>query len=198
LFSCACVKFSGNDGEVFPDVHDGITNLFLRYPSQANKQGTFVHQAKYTKDLMKKFKMAELKPVYTLMSTSTSLDLDENGEAANQGVYKSMIGSILYLTVTRTDIQFTVCLCACFQASPRSSHRTAVQWIFRYLKHTLEFGIWYFASASLDLVSFSAVDFACCGIDRKRTSHTCYLYLILSCLLVFLKTIFNCPIHHRG
>jgi hypothetical protein len=85
LFSCACVKFSGNDGEVFPDVHDGITNLFLRYPSQANKQGTFVHQAKYTKDLMKKFKMAELKPVYTLMSTSTSLDLDENGEAADQG-----------------------------------------------------------------------------------------------------------------
>jgi hypothetical protein len=65
------------------------------------KEGIFIHQAKYTKDLMKKFNMAELKPVSTLMSTAVVLDLDENGEAIDQREYKSMISSLLYLTMTR-------------------------------------------------------------------------------------------------
>jgi hypothetical protein len=78
------------------------------------KYGTFVHQAKYTKDLMKKFNMAELKPVSTLMSIATSLGPDKDGEVIDQREYKSMIGSLLYLTVTQPDIQFIVCLCACF------------------------------------------------------------------------------------
>jgi hypothetical protein len=85
-----------------------------------------MHQAKYTKDLMKKFNMAELKPVSTLMRTAMSLGLDKDGEVVDQREYSSMIGSLLYLTTTRLDIQFTVCLCACFQASPLSLHRTAV------------------------------------------------------------------------
>jgi hypothetical protein len=63
-----------------------------------------------------------------------------------------MIGSLLYLTVTRADIQFTVCLCARFQAFPCSSHRTTIQRIFRYLKRTLKFRIWYSASSLLDLI----------------------------------------------
>jgi hypothetical protein len=90
---------------------------------------------------MKKFNMAELKPVSTLMSTTMALDPDENGEVVDQREYRSMIGSLLYLTMTRSDIQFTVCLCAHFQASPRSLHWIAVQRIFRYLKYTLKFGI---------------------------------------------------------
>jgi hypothetical protein len=77
------------------------------------KQGTFIHQAKHTKDLMKKFNMDELKPMSTPMSTETSLDLDENGEVVNQREYMSMIGSLLYLTTTRQDIQFTMCMRAC-------------------------------------------------------------------------------------
>jgi hypothetical protein len=85
-----------------------------------------------------------------------------------------MISSLLYLMTTRSDIQFIVCLCARFQAFPRSSHRTTVQLISRYLKHTLEFGIWYFASSSLDLVGFSDADFVSCGIDRKSTSGPCH------------------------
>jgi hypothetical protein len=68
------------------------------------KQGIFVHQAKYTKDLMKKFNMAELKRVSTSMSTTTSLGPDEDGKAVDQREYRSMIGSLLYLMVTRLDI----------------------------------------------------------------------------------------------
>jgi hypothetical protein len=137
-------------------------------------QGTFIYQVKYTKDLIKKFNMDELKPVSTPMSTAKSLDPDENGDAVGQREYMSMIGSLLYLTVTRSDIQFVVCLYARFQVSPRSSYHIAVQQIFSYLKHTSEFMIWYFASSSLDLVGFSDADFAGCGIDRKSTSNTCH------------------------
>jgi hypothetical protein len=86
-----------------------------------------VHQAKYTKDLMQKFNMAELKLVSTPMSTATSLGPDEDGEAVDQREYRSMIGSLLYLTATRSDIQFAMGLCARFQTSPHSSHRMAVQ-----------------------------------------------------------------------
>jgi hypothetical protein len=138
------------------------------------KQGTFVHQAKYTKDLMKKFNMAELKPVSTPMSSTASLGPNEDGEAVDQRKYRSMIDSLLYLTVTQPDIQFTVRLCARFQSSPRSSHRTTIQRVFRYLKHTPEFGIWYSPSSSLDLVGFSDANFVGCGIDRKSTSKTCH------------------------
>jgi hypothetical protein len=107
------------------------------------------------------------------VSSTVSLGPDEDGEVVDQREYRSIIGSLLYLTATRPDIQFVVGLCARFQTSPRSSRRTAVQRVFRYLKHTPEFGIWY-SSSSLDLVGFSDADFAGCGIDRKSTSGTCH------------------------
>jgi hypothetical protein len=82
----------------------GELTFFLDNQVKQTKQGTFVHQAKYIKDLMKKFNMAELKLVSTLMSTATSLGLDGDGEAVNQREYMSMIGSLLYLMMTRSDI----------------------------------------------------------------------------------------------
>jgi hypothetical protein len=91
----------------------------------------------------------------------------------DQKEYRSMIGSLLYLTATRTDIQFFVCLCARFQASPRTLHRQAVKRIFRYLRYTHELGLWYSASSSLSLLGFSDADFAGCRVDRKSTSRTC-------------------------
>jgi hypothetical protein len=105
----------------------GELTFFLGIQVKQTKEGIFIHQAKYMKDLMKKFNMAKLKPVSTPMSTTAVLDPDENGEVVDQREYKSMIGSLLYLTVIQSDIQFTICLCARFQASPRSSHRMIVQ-----------------------------------------------------------------------
>jgi hypothetical protein len=83
-----------------------------------------------------------------------------------------MIGSLIYLTTTRPDIQFSAYLCAHFQVSPRTSHRQAVKRIFRYLRRTPDFGLWYFASSSLSLHGFSDADFAGCRLDRKSTSGT--------------------------
>jgi hypothetical protein len=88
----------------------GELTFFLGIQVKQTKQGTFIYQAKYMKDLMKKFNMAELKPMSTPMSTATSLGLDEDGEAIDKREYRSMIG-----------------LCVHFQASSHSLHRTAVQ-----------------------------------------------------------------------
>jgi hypothetical protein len=92
----------------------GELTFFLGIQVKQTKQGTFVHQTKYTKDQMKKFNMAELKPVSTPMSSVALLGPDEDGKAMDQREYRSIIGSLLYLTATRPDIQFTVGLCACF------------------------------------------------------------------------------------
>jgi hypothetical protein len=85
----------------------------------------------------------------------------------DQKEHRSMIGSLLYLTTTRPDIQFSVCLCARFQASPRTSHRQAVKRIFRYLRYTPELGFWYSVSSSLSLLGFLDADFAVCLVDRR-------------------------------
>lgn len=104
----------------------GELNFFLGLQIKQTQDGTFIHQGKYTKDILKKFDMGEGKPLSTHMSTSTTLDTDENGEPVDQKEYMSMIGSLLYLTAMRPDIHFAVCLCARFQASPCTSHRKAI------------------------------------------------------------------------
>ncbi|WVZ51645.1 LOW QUALITY PROTEIN: hypothetical protein U9M48_002767 [Paspalum notatum var. saurae] len=129
-------------------------SFFLGLQIKQGPEGTFVHQAKYTRNILKKFEMGDSKPMTTPMSTNMALDADEDGEAVDQKEFRGMIGSLLYLTATRPDIQFAVCLCARYQASPRTSHRQAVKHIFR---------------------GFSDADHAGCRIDRKSTSSTCQL-----------------------
>jgi hypothetical protein len=131
------------------------------------KQGTLVHQAKYMKDLMKKFNKAKLKPVSTPMNSTASLGPDEDYEAVDQREYRSMISSLMYFTVIRSDIQFIVGLCTRFQTSSCSSHQTTVQRIFKYIKHTPEFGIWYSASSSLNLVGFPMLILWVVGLTER-------------------------------
>ncbi|WVZ63995.1 LOW QUALITY PROTEIN: hypothetical protein U9M48_013581 [Paspalum notatum var. saurae] len=147
----------------------GELQFFLGLQIKQGPEGTFVHQAKYTKDILKKFEMGDSKPMTTHLSTNTALDADEDGEAVDQKEFRGMIGSLLYLTATRPNIQFAVCLCARYQASPRTSHRQAVKCIFRYLKFTPELGLWYSSEGSQMLTMLG------CRIDRKSTSATCQL-----------------------
>ncbi|WVZ97467.1 hypothetical protein U9M48_043003 [Paspalum notatum var. saurae] len=109
----------------------GELQFFLGLQIKQGLEGTFIHHANYTRDILKKFNMGDSKPMTTPMSTNTALDADEVGEAVDQKEFRGMIGSLLYLTATRPDIQFAVCLCARYQASPRTSHRQAVKRIFR-------------------------------------------------------------------
>ena len=89
------------------------------------KEGIFISQAKYTKDLLKRFKMDECKPIKTPMPSNGHLNLDEGGKSVDQTFYRSMIGSLLYLTASRSDIIFSVC--TRFQANPKEAHMVAVK-----------------------------------------------------------------------
>ena len=166
-------KFADDMSREFEMSMMGELNFFLGLQIKQSKEGTFMHQGKYTKDVLKKFDMADAKPLPTPMAMTTALDADEDGEAVDQKEYRSMIGSLLYLTATRPDIHFAVCLCARFQASPRTSHHQAVKRIMRYLCFTPEFGLWYSASSTLSLHRYSKADFSGCRLDRKSTSGTC-------------------------
>ena len=92
----------------------GELTFFLGLQIKQAPEGTFIHQAKYTKEILKKFDLEGLKPKPTPMSSSSSLDADEDGDSVDEKEYRSMIGSLLYLTATRPDIQFVVCMCARF------------------------------------------------------------------------------------
>ena len=94
----------------------------------------------------------------TTMLTSGHLDLTKDGEPFDQKVYRSMIGSLLYLCASRPDIMLSVCMCARYQAAPKDCHLKAVKKIVRYLIHTQNFGIWYPKRASFNLVGYSDSD----------------------------------------
>jgi hypothetical protein len=104
----------------------GELNFFIGLQIKQTQDSTFMHQGT-TKDVLKKFDMGEGKPLSTPMYTTTTLDADEYGEPVDQNEYRSMIDSLLYLTVTRQDIHFAVCPCARFHVSPRTSHRKGVK-----------------------------------------------------------------------
>jgi hypothetical protein len=149
-------------------------NLFLGFQIKQMDYGTFVSQDKYLKDILKKFDMENCKLNKTPMATNAHLNLDVEGKLVDQSFYRSMIGSLLYLTASRSDIMFSVCLCARFQANPKESHLKALKRILRYLKHTPNIGLWYPKGANSILVGFSDSDFAGSLVDRKSTSGACH------------------------
>jgi hypothetical protein len=166
-------KFADTMSREFEMSMMGELTFFLGLQIKQTHEGTFIHQGKYTKDVLKKFDMGEAKPLSTPMSTMMALDEDKEGESVDQKEYRSMIRSLLYLTATRPDIQFVVCLCARFQPRARTSHHQAIKRIFRYLRFTPEFGLWFLASSSLSLCRYSDADYVGCHIERKSTLRTC-------------------------
>ncbi|GKE36719.1 hypothetical protein Tco_1460124, partial [Tanacetum coccineum] len=100
---------------------------------------------------------------------------DLSGKAINETQYRGMIGSLMYLTTSRPDIQFSTCLCARYQATPKESHLIVVKRIFRYLKGTPSLGLWYPKCLGFDLKGYSVSDYARCNMDRKSTSGACQL-----------------------
>ena len=117
--------------------------------------------------------METTKPIGTPMSSSCKLDKDECGKSVDQKLYRGMIGLLQYLTASRPDIMFSVCMCARFQSAPKESHLLAVKRILRYLSGSIEIGLWYSRESSYELIAYSDADFAGCKLDRKSTSGTC-------------------------
>ncbi|XP_070040841.1 uncharacterized mitochondrial protein AtMg00810-like [Nicotiana tomentosiformis] len=138
-------------------------------------KGIFISQTKYNKELIKKFGMENDKPIGTPMSPTTTLDEDNNGKSVDESMYRGMIGFLLYLTASRSDIMFSMYKCARFQSAPKECHFTIVKRIIRYLIGTFKLGLWYAHSNNFVLKGFSDADFTGDKIDRKSTSGTCQL-----------------------
>ncbi|GJX24688.1 hypothetical protein Tco_0230984 [Tanacetum coccineum] len=115
------------------------------------------------------------------MDTETPLLKDSDGDDVDVYLYRSMIGSLMYLTSSRPDIMFAVCACARFQLTPKVSHSYSVKRIFRYLKGKLKLGLWYPRDSLFDLVAYSDSDYAGVSIDRKSTTGGCQF---LGCRLI--------------
>jgi len=103
------------------------------------------------------------------------MDADEAGQPVESTQYRGLIGSLLYLTTSRPNIQFVVCLCASFQANPKESHFKAAKRILKYFKGTTNVGLWYPCDSNISLSGFSDSDYAGCKLDSKSTSGTCHL-----------------------
>jgi hypothetical protein len=117
--------------------------------------------------------MDNAKPIKTPMGTNDHLDLNFGGIPVDQKVYRSMIGSMLYLYASRPNIILSVCMCAIFQSAPKDCHLRAVERIMRYLILTPNLGLWYPRGSHFELLGYSNADYAECKVDRKSTFGTC-------------------------
>jgi hypothetical protein len=154
----------------------GELSFFLGLQIKQLKDGIFVSQSKYLKYMLKKFGLENAKPIKTPMGTNGHLDLNEGGRIVDQKLFRSIIGSLLYITASRLDVMFIICMCARFQASPREVHLKATKRILRYLKHTSNIGLWYHKGAQFELIGYLDSDYVGCKVDRKSTSGCCQFF----------------------
>nr|GEV55416.1 hypothetical protein [Tanacetum cinerariifolium] len=155
--------------------------FFLGLQVQQKKDGVFISQDKYVAEILRKFGLSDGKSASTPIDTEKPLLKDPDGEDVDVHTYRSMIGSLMYLTSSRPDIMFAVCACVHFQVTLKASHIHAVKRIFRYLKGKPHLRLWYLKDSPFDLVAYSDGDYASASLDRKSTTGGCQF---LGCRLI--------------
>ncbi|GJW35512.1 putative ribonuclease H-like domain-containing protein [Tanacetum coccineum] len=140
---------------------------------QQQPDGIFISRDKYIADILKKFDFCSIRTTTTPIESNKPLIQDEDGVGVDVHVYRYMIGSLMYLTASRPDIMFAVCVCARFQVTSKASHLNAVKRIFRYLKHQPKLGLWYPRDSPFELEAFSDSDYGGASLDRKSTTGGC-------------------------
>ncbi|GJV23214.1 putative ribonuclease H-like domain-containing protein [Tanacetum coccineum] len=151
----------------------GEFTFFLGLQVTQKDDGIFICQDKYVDEILKKFGFSTVKTASAPMETSKPLLKDAEAEDVDVHLYRSMIGSLMYLTASRPDIMFVVCACARFQVTPKVSHLHAVKRIFRYLKGQPKLGLWYPKDSPFDLEAYTDSDYAGASLDRKSTTGGC-------------------------
>ncbi|GJX03083.1 retrovirus-related pol polyprotein from transposon TNT 1-94 [Tanacetum coccineum] len=144
-------------------------------------KGIFINQSKYSLESLKKYDFDSCNPVDTPMVEKSKLDEDKEGKAIDPSHYRGMIGTLLYLTSSRPDVQFAICMCARYQARPTEKHLHAVKKIFRYLRGTVNRGLWYPKDFLITLTAFADADHAGCQDARRSTSGTEYIAMSICC-----------------
>ncbi|GKA95817.1 retrovirus-related pol polyprotein from transposon TNT 1-94 [Tanacetum coccineum] len=148
----------------------GEMKFFLGLQIHQSPKGIFINQAKYALEILKKHNMDNCHSIGTPLATKPKLDVDLSGEPVDQSDYRSKIGSLMYLTSSRPDLVQAVCYCARYQARPTQKHLKEVKRIFKYLKGTINMGLWYPKDSGFELTTFSDADHAGCLDTRKSTS----------------------------
>jgi hypothetical protein len=120
--------------------------------------------------MLKKFQMEDSSPISTPMVVGCKLSKDDVSPNVDQRTYRSMIGSLLYIIASRPDIMQAVGMVGRYQSSPKQSHLVAVIRIFKYLKGTMNYGLWYPRHQNFQLTTYSDADWANCVDERKCTS----------------------------
>nr|GEW91751.1 retrovirus-related Pol polyprotein from transposon TNT 1-94 [Tanacetum cinerariifolium]GEY42226.1 retrovirus-related Pol polyprotein from transposon TNT 1-94 [Tanacetum cinerariifolium] len=168
-----CKSFEKMMKDKFQMSSMGELSFFMGLQVKQKEDGIFINQDKYVAEILKKFGLTEGKSASTPIDTEKPLLKDPNGEDVDVHIYKSMIGSLMYLTSSRPDIMFAVCACARFQVTLKISHLHAVKRIFRYLKGKPTLGLWYPKDSPFDLVAYSDSDYTGASLDRKYTTGGC-------------------------
>ncbi|GKD73300.1 hypothetical protein Tco_1331582, partial [Tanacetum coccineum] len=140
---------------------------------QQKEDGIFISQDKYVVDILKKFDFVTVRTSSTPMEPNKELVKDEEAKNVDVHLYRSIIGSLMYLIASRPDITFVMCAWARFQVTPKVSHLHAVKRIFRYLKGQPKLGLWYPRDSSFDLEAFLDRDYVGASLDRKSTTGGC-------------------------
>ncbi|GJW93944.1 retrovirus-related pol polyprotein from transposon TNT 1-94 [Tanacetum coccineum] len=133
-------------------------------------RGIFINQSKYALESLKKYGFDSCDPVDTPIVEKSKLDEDKEGKDVDPSHYCGMIGTLLYLTSSRPDLQFVICMCARYQARPTKNHLHAVKRIFRYLRGTVNRGLWYPKDSSISITAFADANRAGCQDTRRSTS----------------------------
>ncbi|GJR92113.1 putative ribonuclease H-like domain-containing protein [Tanacetum coccineum] len=176
-----CTEFEKMMHKKFQMSSMGELTFFLGLQVKQKEDGIFISQDKYVTEILKKFGFTDVKTASTPMETQNPLLKDADGEDVDEHLYRSMIGSLMYLTSSRPDIMFAVCACARFQVNPKSLHLHDVKKIFRYLKGQPKLGFWYPKDSPFDLVAYTDSDYAGASLDRKSTTGGCQF---LGCRLI--------------
>ncbi|GJX65246.1 retrotransposon protein, putative, unclassified [Tanacetum coccineum] len=169
------VYVSQPEGFVDPDKPNHVYRLKkalygLNQASRACPRGIFINQSNYALEIIKKYGMLSSDPVDIPMVDKSKLDKDLQGKPVDPIHYHGMIGSLMYLTSSRSDLVFAVCMCAWYQAKPTEKHLHVVKRIFRYLKGTIDMGIWYSKDSCITLTTYADADHARCQDTRQSTS----------------------------
>ncbi|GJS45207.1 retrovirus-related pol polyprotein from transposon TNT 1-94 [Tanacetum coccineum] len=176
-----CTEFEKMMHKKFQMSSMGELTFFLGLQVKRKVDGIFISKDKYVTEILKKFGFTNVKTASTPMEAQKPLLKDEDGEEVDVHLYRSMIGSLMYLTSLRPDIMFAMCAFTRYQINPKVSHLHVVKRIFRYLKGQPKLGLWYPKDSPFDLVAYTDSDYAGASLDRKSTTGEVEYVAALSC-----------------
>ncbi|GJR95139.1 retrovirus-related pol polyprotein from transposon TNT 1-94 [Tanacetum coccineum] len=165
-----CNEFANQMTTKFKMSMMGQMSFFLGLQISQSPRGIFINQSKYASEIVKKYGLHTTDSVDTPMVEKNKLDEDLQGKQVDATLYHGMIGSLMYLTSSRPDLIYAVCLCARYQAKPTEKHLQAVKRIFRYLNGTINMGLWYSKDTDMSLTAYADADHAGCQDTRRSTS----------------------------